>query len=74
MGALLLGWKISPIRWSLEGGVGMGKDKKKKVKDTCCESYVKKGKRCGNCPDQDKEKTKKKDKDKKKEKKKDKKK
>jgi hypothetical protein len=46
----------------------MGKDKKKKVKDKCCESYLKKGKRCSDCPD--KEKSKKKDKDKKKDKKK----
>jgi len=54
----------------------MGKDKKKK--DKCCGSYLKKGKRCSDCPmkDKDKEKKKKKDKDKdkKKEKKKEKKK
>ncbi len=44
----------------------MGKEKKK-----CCESYLKKGKMCGNCPLQDKKKSKKKDKkDKKKDKKK----
>lgn len=48
----------------------MGKDKKKKVKDKCCESYLKKGKRCSNCPDQEKDKSKKKEKDKKKDKKK----
>lgn len=50
----------------------MGKDKKKK--DKCCEGYLKKGKMCGSCPLQDKDKTKKKDKEKKKDKKKDKKK
>ncbi len=52
----------------------MGKDKKKKVKDKCCEGYLKKGKRCSDCPDKEKDKSKKKEKDKKKEKKKDKKK
>jgi len=46
----------------------MSKDKKKKVKDKCCEGYLKKGKMCGSCPLQDKEKSKK-DKDKKKDKK-----
>jgi hypothetical protein len=67
----LFGWNpgLFSIRWYSEGGVGMGKDKKKKVKDKCCESYLKKGKRCSNCPDQDKEKSKK-NKDKKKDKKK----
>jgi hypothetical protein len=47
----------------------MGKDKKKK--DKCCQGYLKKGKKCSDCPLKDKEKSKK---DKKKEKKKDKKK
>jgi len=51
----------------------MSKDKKKKVKDKCCEGYLKKGKMCGSCPLQDKEKSKKdKDKGSKKDKKKDK--
>jgi hypothetical protein len=49
----------------------MGKDKKKR-KDKCCESYLKKGKMCSDCPLRDEKKSK--DKDKKKEKKKDKKK
>lgn len=47
----------------------MSKDKKKKDKDKCCESY-KKGKMCGSCPLQDKDKKKEKKKDKKKDKKK----
>jgi hypothetical protein len=47
----------------------MGKDKKKKRKDKCCEGYLKKGKMCGSCPLQDKEKPKNKKKDKKKDKK-----
>ncbi len=41
----------------------MGKDKKKKGKDKCCEGYLKKGKRCSDCPDKEKDKSKKKDKD-----------
>ena len=50
----------------------MGKDKKKK--DKCCESYLKKGKKCSDCPLKDKEIEKAKKKDKKKDKKKEKKK
>ena len=37
----------------------MSKGKKKKLKEKCCEGYLKKGKMCGSCPLQKKEKTKK---------------